>query len=1301
MSDSKFSTNQIDVEGLSNDPTMQANLGNSTLVLNDITDVTLGSPVTNEVLTFDGSNWVNATAGAGSVTNPLTSDLDVAGFDIIGTSGSTNAAATIDIIGGTVTFGVNHGGSVNITGGDSHVSYRGGDVTLTPGISASGTAYRGNVQVHFAAGTIGEAEVRLWRDTDTGHTTGNYVSLKASSTLATNVTLTLPVNDGNSGDLMQTDGAGVLSFVAPAIANPMTSDLNLAGYNIIGSTATGPDNAIATIDILAGDSTNTGVGGDINLVAGDVTIDGYLGGNISLTPGSGKYSGSYNAGYRGAVDIHHASNLAGGAEIRLWDDHEAAHTSGIYVALKAPIFSGSPAQNSNLTLTLPLVDGSNGNVLTTDGSGNLSFTAAGSLSAVVDDTSPQLGGNLDLNSKSLFGDLIVLNAGSPALPNALNIDTTNGRVAINGLPNESSGALQITGDIHVEGGVNYRKSDNSVPLATFAGGTNFFVVRDFVDVYTVQSIWSPPGEINVGSPLEHVEREATLALVRGNEPNQEFMDVYNNGYISETQFGIRMQKRGTGVYRPFVIDYYDGTTKTTVLTIDPDQSVTFEGDLTVGGNIAVGDDGVTQGKITLYNNTTEALGGTLEAVDIAVPGTANDIMLTANSTSGQLYLGGQAITFQTNNGTQTAKIGTDGQFVLNATPPSDPAHLTRKDYVDDNFVLKNENAASFTDADALVDTGVYSTDGAWTGSVFVGTSNNNQGILTHKRWNATYSTQTFAQIQDVTSIWNRIQDNGVWGAWVRNADRDYVDDTTVALDGSRTMTAPLVFNNLLNTSGTIELYQGDLAAGYAIGVESGATYYRANGNHRWYISTLADAGVSDYMNLSTSGLDVVGLVTSTSLNMTTPGADVTTGVTKVCVETGDDGTIRHGTDVAVADFIKDTSSTQSNKTLTSPVLNTGVSGTAIDTTVTTSTTKIPHSSAVKTYVDGLTGGTSVAAKNVIINGNFDFWQRGTGFVTPVNGDYTADRIQYHFAGLMNHNVNRGTDVPTYAQSGVKSNYSYHLDVNGADASIANGDYTNLTYAIEGYDYAQIAGGDATLSFWIKAAKTGIHCISFKNSGADRTYIAEYSVTTANTWEKKTVTVTLDNTAGTWNYTNGTGLEIGFTMVAGSTYQTTKDAWQTGNFMGTSSQVNECDNAANNLYIAQLQFEQGDTATAFEFKDYASEFNRCIRYYEQYSSDTDDDYIAPGYFSFGQNQDFIFNFAKKRAIPTVTTSAASEFAVVSNAVTTSLNSITISNISIFSFRIESTTLASGTVNAGCMLKLNAPTTEDGIFIDAEL
>jgi len=237
------------------------------------------------------------------------------------------------------------------------------------------------------------------------------------------------------------------------------------------------------------------------------------------------------------------------------------------------------------------------------------------------------------------------------------------------------------------------------------------------------------------------------------------------------------------------------------------------------------------------------------------------------------------------------------------------------------------------------------------------------------------------------------------------------------------------------------------------------------------------------------------------------------------------------------------------------------------------------------------------ARNAIINGNFDIWQRGTSFAAIAGNAYSADRFQYEKNGAMIHTVSRSTDVPTYAESGVLSNYSYLADVTTVDTSIAAGDHCFIEYTLEGYDYARIAGGDATLSFWVKAAKTGIHCVGLRNSVADRSYISEYTIIAADTWEKKIITVPLTETGGTWNYTTGRGLQIVFMLAVGTTFQTTKDAWQTGNFLGTANHVNEVDNVANNFRIAQVQLEKGEAATPFEFRAFSDELGKCQRYYE--------------------------------------------------------------------------------------------------------
>ena len=248
---------------------------------------------------------------------------------------------------------------------------------------------------------------------------------------------------------------------------------------------------------------------------------------------------------------------------------------------------------------------------------------------------------------------------------------------------------------------------------------------------------------------------------------------------------------------------------------------------------------------------------------------------------------------------------------------------------------------------------------------------------------------------------------------------------------------------------------------------------------------------------------------------------------------------------------------------------------------------------------------SMFKRNVIINGNFDIWQRGTGFAAIATNAYPADRFKYKKSGAGAHTVGQSTDVPTYAESGVLSTYSLWADVTTADASIAAGDYYHIQYNVEGYDYARIAGGDATLSFWVKGAKTGTHCVSFRNSGFDRTYVTEYTINATGTWEKKTITVPLTETGGTWNYTNGSGLIIDFVLAAGSTFQTTADSWNSSSAVATSSQVNEMDNVANNFRIAQIQLERGEVATPFEFRHISDELTLCQRYFEKsYNTDVD-------------------------------------------------------------------------------------------------
>jgi hypothetical protein len=239
------------------------------------------------------------------------------------------------------------------------------------------------------------------------------------------------------------------------------------------------------------------------------------------------------------------------------------------------------------------------------------------------------------------------------------------------------------------------------------------------------------------------------------------------------------------------------------------------------------------------------------------------------------------------------------------------------------------------------------------------------------------------------------------------------------------------------------------------------------------------------------------------------------------------------------------------------------------------------------YFDANDRRIDMIQSDMMINGALQVWQRGTSFAAVASGAYTADKFLYSKVGAMVHTVSQSTDVPTVAQAGTYVPFSMLVDCTTVDSSIAAGDYCLIYYAIEGYEFTKVAQRTFSFSFWVKATKTGIYCIAFRNSGNDRSYVAEYTVNVTATWELKTVTIPASPTAGTWNYTTGVGLNVLFTLACGSTFQTTANAWQTGNFFGTSNQVNACDSTSNDFRIAMV-----GTQLVPSIED---EMERCYRY----------------------------------------------------------------------------------------------------------
>jgi len=258
-----------------------------------------------------------------------------------------------------------------------------------------------------------------------------------------------------------------------------------------------------------------------------------------------------------------------------------------------------------------------------------------------------------------------------------------------------------------------------------------------------------------------------------------------------------------------------------------------------------------------------------------------------------------------------------------------------------------------------------------------------------------------------------------------------------------------------------------------------------------------------------------------------------------------------------------------------------------------------------TEMDNNQVATRSGRKNIIIGGNLDTnpWQRGTSFTAVGNNDYTADRFKWIQAGAGVVNILKANTAPSVAQAGFLTSNCLSVDVTTIDSSIAAGDIYAIRNSIEGYDWAQIAQNDFVISFWHKHTKTGTYCVSLVNSGSDRSYVAEYTQSVSDTWEKATIKVTASPSAGTWVYDTGIGLKVGFVMASGTNFHTTADAWNTGNLQSTSNQVNALDSTSNVCRFALIQVEEGIEATDFERRTFGEELALCQRYYWQgYTAD---------------------------------------------------------------------------------------------------
>jgi hypothetical protein len=234
-------------------------------------------------------------------------------------------------------------------------------------------------------------------------------------------------------------------------------------------------------------------------------------------------------------------------------------------------------------------------------------------------------------------------------------------------------------------------------------------------------------------------------------------------------------------------------------------------------------------------------------------------------------------------------------------------------------------------------------------------------------------------------------------------------------------------------------------------------------------------------------------------------------------------------------------------------------------------------------------------RNRIINGAMVIDQRNAGAsVTPADGAYTLDRYQAWLSDASKISVQQSSVAP--------AGFSTSMLITSLSAfTITSNSEFGLTHKIEGLNISDLGWGTAnaktvTLSFWVRSSLTGTFGGVIGNNGLSRSYVFSYTISAANTWEQKSITIAGD-TSGTWLTTNGTGVTISFNVGAGSSRLSTAGSWGTNaNLRGVTGQTNLVSTNGATLYLTGAQLEVGPQATSFDFRDYGREMMLCQRYY---------------------------------------------------------------------------------------------------------
>ena len=265
------------------------------------------------------------------------------------------------------------------------------------------------------------------------------------------------------------------------------------------------------------------------------------------------------------------------------------------------------------------------------------------------------------------------------------------------------------------------------------------------------------------------------------------------------------------------------------------------------------------------------------------------------------------------------------------------------------------------------------------------------------------------------------------------------------------------------------------------------------------------------------------------------------------------------------------------------------------------------------YADNLYGSganltslpSSTPPENLLINGAMQVNVRGTnhqtlGSFNPVTSSiYTLDRWK-----VLNENsfdtdsakVVQDTGAPT--SEGFRKSIMMNIGNTETPSSTQVCGFQQMIEAqnLQHLCYGTSSAKTMTLTFWVYSNKTGTYCVQLTQHDPSKFVLYEYTISSSNTWEKKTITIA-GNTADAINNDNGIGFKVNWILCCGSArHNAAVSSWTSGaNAYATSNQVNLWDHADNYFKMTGCQLQVG-AATDFIHEDISTTLRKCQRYF---------------------------------------------------------------------------------------------------------